>query len=132
MTPIGAPTRSDPTAHDWTRGAPKVAAALALLTLCGAAAALSLTRRSAAPTTPTASTALSALRIDLNSATSAELESLPSIGPKRAAAIIADRADRGPFRSVDDLDRVPGIGTRTIDRIRRFVRVAPPTDAPSR
>lgn len=56
--------------------------------------------------------------IDLNSATAAELSALPNIGPTLAARIAEDRETRGNFHSVDDLDRVPGIGPRTIDSLR--------------
>lgn len=63
--------------------------------------------------------------IDLNTATPAQLEALPMIGPKRAEAIVADRARRGPFRSVEDLDRVHGIGPRTVERLRPFVTATP-------
>lgn len=55
--------------------------------------------------------------ININTATSAELESLPGIGPSKAAAIIANR----PFTSVDDLERVPGVGARTIEQLRSLV-----------
>lgn len=59
--------------------------------------------------------------IDLNTATQAELESLPGIGASKAAAIIANR----PYATVDDLDRVPGIGPSTLDQLRPLVIVQP-------
>jgi competence protein ComEA len=52
--------------------------------------------------------------IDLNTATAAELESLPGIGPKTAADIIAHRTDSGPFSSPDDLLEVSGIGPKKL------------------
>lgn len=55
--------------------------------------------------------------INVNTATSAELESLPAIGPAKAQAIIANR----PYATVDDLDRVPGIGPATLEQIRPYV-----------
>jgi competence protein ComEA len=55
--------------------------------------------------------------INLNSASASELETLPGIGPSKAAAIIANR----PYDSVDDLERVPGIGPKTIDQFRDLV-----------
>jgi competence protein ComEA len=61
--------------------------------------------------------------IDLNTADAAALATLPRIGPTLAARIVADRSARGPFDSVDALDRVPGVGPRTIEELRPHVRV---------
>ncbi len=61
--------------------------------------------------------------VDVNTATAAELETLPGIGPATAAAIVEHREQNGPFASVDDLDEVPGIGTAKLDAIRDLVRV---------
>ncbi len=62
--------------------------------------------------------------IDLNTAPSRELETLPGIGPSLAGAIIAYREDNGPFAAVDDVDSVPGIGPKTLDSIRQLVTVS--------
>ncbi len=59
-------------------------------------------------------------RIDINSASLAQLDLLPGIGPGLAERIVADRLTNGWFTSVDDLTRVPGIGPRIIERIRPF------------
>ncbi len=59
--------------------------------------------------------------IDLNSASVAELSTLPGIGAVRAEAIVLDRIRRGAFRTVEDLDRVDGLGAGTLDDLRRFV-----------
>lgn len=56
-------------------------------------------------------------QINLNTATAAELESLPSIGPSKAEAIIANR----PYATVDELDKVPGIGPSTLEQLRPLV-----------
>ncbi|MDQ7014577.1 MAG: helix-hairpin-helix domain-containing protein [Planctomycetota bacterium] len=56
-------------------------------------------------------------KIDINTATLAELDILPRIGPTLAARIIADREANGPFGSLDDLDRVPGIGPKTVAKL---------------
>lgn len=60
--------------------------------------------------------------IDVNSATEAELQLLPGIGPARARAIIEDRRANGPFRSVADLERVRGIGPAIVEGLRNVAR----------
>jgi len=57
--------------------------------------------------------------VNINSATLAELETLPGIGPAKAQAIVDGR----PYSMVDDLDRVSGFGAATIDALRSFVIV---------
>jgi competence protein ComEA len=61
--------------------------------------------------------------IDLNSASEADLLTLPEIGPARARAILAYRRDQGPFAAVSDLGRVPGFSRRLISRISLFLVV---------
>ena len=62
--------------------------------------------------------------VDINSATASELVALPRIGPALAERIVDDRESRGPFTSIDALDRVPGIGPRTIELLRPYAIVA--------
>lgn len=57
------------------------------------------------------------LVVNLNTATAEELETVPGIGPARAAQIIAGR----PFNSIDDLDRLHGIGPAQVDSMRPFL-----------
>lgn len=61
--------------------------------------------------------------IDLNSATLAELDTLPGIGPATAQAILDERERRGGFGSVEDLLDVRGIGEAKLAAIRDLVRV---------
>jgi competence ComEA-like helix-hairpin-helix protein len=61
--------------------------------------------------------------IDLNQATRKELMDLPGIREVLADRILADRQKQGPYRSVDELDRVFGIGKKTIEKIRPYVFV---------
>ena len=61
--------------------------------------------------------------VDLNSATAAELDALPGVGPATAAAIIRFRTQHGSFGSVDDLLQVPGIGPAKLSALRPHVRV---------
>jgi competence ComEA-like helix-hairpin-helix protein len=70
-------------------------------------------------------------RVRLNLATAEELATLPGIGPALAARIVAAR-EEAPFRAVDDLRRVKGIGAKTLERLRPHVSVeTPPTGADS-
>ena len=56
--------------------------------------------------------------VNINTATKEELTSLKGIGEKRAQDIIDYRTKNGPFKSVDDLEKVPGIGPGTMKQIR--------------
>ena len=60
-------------------------------------------------------------RVSLSSATAAELDALPGIGPVTAQKILDYRAQHGGFRSVDDLDAIPGIGPARIEQLREVV-----------
>lgn len=51
-------------------------------------------------------------KVNLNRATAAELDALPGVGPSTAEKIVADREANGPFRTVEDLKRVSGIGDK--------------------
>lgn len=62
------------------------------------------------------------LGIDPNSAPQEDLELLPGVGPSLARQIIAYREKNGPFRSADDLARVSGVGPKTVERIRAYLR----------
>ncbi|SMQ63653.1 ComEA family DNA-binding protein [Agreia sp. VKM Ac-1783] len=56
--------------------------------------------------------------VNLNTADSAALETLPRIGPETAKKIIDYRDEHGPFTSIDQLLEVPGIGQKTLDGLR--------------
>lgn len=62
-------------------------------------------------------------QIDLNSATWVELTQLRGVGPVTAKLIVSDREEVGPFSSIDDLTRVKGIGPKTVEKNRRWLRV---------
>ncbi|MDP9380288.1 MAG: helix-hairpin-helix domain-containing protein [Chloroflexota bacterium] len=61
--------------------------------------------------------------ININTATQAELESLPGIGPSKARAIIEHRTQKGPFRKPEDLQDVTGIGPKTWEQLKDKVTV---------
>ena len=60
-------------------------------------------------------------RVSLATATAAELDELPGVGPVTAQKILDHRTENGPFRSVDDLDAVPGIGPTRVEQLRDLV-----------
>ena len=61
--------------------------------------------------------------ININSASAAELEALPGIGPVLAARIVEWRTANGPFTSIDDLGHVGGIGNSVLEELRSMARV---------
>ncbi len=61
--------------------------------------------------------------LSLNTATAADLESLPGIGPVLAARIVAYREQSGPFRSIDQLIEVAGIGPAVVGSLDGLVTV---------
>lgn len=61
--------------------------------------------------------------LDLNTATAGQLDSLPGIGPARATAILRYRERHGPFTSVADLNRVPGINPALVQRLYGHLQV---------
>jgi competence protein ComEA len=67
--------------------------------------------------------------INVNSASIAELQKLPGIGPKLAQRIVDERTLRGRFKSVDELRRVSGIGPKTLEKVRPHVIVNAPIAA---
>jgi competence protein ComEA len=62
-------------------------------------------------------------KINLNTATVADLTTISGIGEKRANDILAYRDSQGGFTSVDDLNNVSGIGDKTLENIRPYVTV---------
>ena len=64
--------------------------------------------------------------VNLNTASAKELEALPGVGAKSAQAIIAYRA-KAPFKRVDDLVRVKGIGKKKLEKMRPHLTVQGPT-----
>ncbi len=67
--------------------------------------------------------------LDLNTATAEQLDHLPEVGPKLAAAIVQFRDKSGPFRRVEELLAVPGITKRRLEKIRPHVTVKAPAQA---
>lgn len=63
------------------------------------------------------------LPLDPNRAGAAALAFVPGLSPRLAEALVRDRTARGPFGSVDELDRVDGIGERRLARARAALRI---------
>ncbi|TYP87392.1 competence protein ComEA [Nitrosomonas communis] len=61
--------------------------------------------------------------VDINTASQAELEALKGIGPAKAKAIVEYRNEHGLFSSIDDLEKVNGIGAGTLQQIRSDLTV---------
>jgi len=92
---------------------------LALVLAAGAAAPTS----AAAPAAPKAS-AGEARPVDLNTADSSALESVPGIGKSLSQRILAFRDKNGPFQSVNDLLKVQGVGEKSIQKLRPYLTVS--------
>jgi competence protein ComEA len=76
--------------------------------------ALPVTGRAVATTWPD-------VRLDLNVSSASELRTLPGIGPRLAERIVRDRTERGPYATVDALQRVDRIGPVLVERVRPWV-----------
>jgi competence protein ComEA len=66
------------------------------------------------------------LRLDLNRASPEALDRLPGIGPKLARAIVDLRGRSGPFKSVDGLSQVPGLGHSRLKKLRPHLFIGAP------
>ena len=64
--------------------------------------------------------------INLNTASAAELQRVPGIGPVTAGKILKMRESYGPFKSVDDLRAIKGIGPKRMEKMRRYLTVGKP------
>jgi competence protein ComEA len=82
-----------------------------------------------APTSPSEPGLTTDGRIILNTATAAQLDKLPSVGMKRAEQIVALRERLGGrFKSLNDLLRIKGIGTKTLKKMLPMLVLDPPKD----
>jgi competence protein ComEA len=65
----------------------------------------------------------SSKKVNLNTATEAELQTVSGIGAKKAQEIVRYREENGPFKTVDDLKNVSGIGEKTVERLKDSLSV---------
>ena len=63
--------------------------------------------------------------VNINTATAAELETLPRIGPTMAGRILEYREANGPFKAIEDIQNVQGIGLTTFEGLRDLITVGP-------
>lgn len=110
----------------------RAAAALAAAALAGCVAVLmgklwqgncktALLLYSPAPQQTVCATASPTGRLDINTATQAELETLPGVGPETARRIVEEREQNGPFYYPENLLSVKGIGPKTLERLREHI-----------
>ena len=59
--------------------------------------------------------------VNINTAGLMEIEALPNIGMSKAKDILEYRDKNGPFRSLDDLTKIKGIGEKTLEKIKPFI-----------
>jgi competence protein ComEA len=64
--------------------------------------------------------------VNINTATIAQLETLPGIGPTTAKSIVNFREKSGPFQSVEDLLAIKGISKTKLEKLRPYVTIGPP------
>jgi competence ComEA-like helix-hairpin-helix protein len=64
--------------------------------------------------------------INLNTASAAELQQVPGIGPSTADKILQTRKSYGAFKSVDDLRAIKGIGPKKLEKMRKYLTVTKP------
>ncbi|WP_330937856.1 helix-hairpin-helix domain-containing protein [Bacillus licheniformis] len=61
--------------------------------------------------------------VNINTASSEELQAIPGIGPSKAEAVIEYREENGPFHTVEDITNVSGIGEKSFERIKSAITV---------
>ncbi|MCR9291804.1 MAG: ComEA family DNA-binding protein [bacterium] len=72
---------------------------------------------------PAVSRGSTLFELDINTATAGQLQALPDVGPRIAERIVMEREANGLFRSVDELQRVHGMGPKTLDKLRPMLTV---------
>jgi len=70
--------------------------------------------------------------VNINTASAAQLQLLPHVGPALAQRILAFRKANGQFKKTDELVAVRGIGERSIQRLKPFITVSGPTTLKSK
>ena len=66
--------------------------------------------------------------VNINTATQSELEGVKGLGPSKAKTIIEYREKNGPFKSVDELDKVKGFGKASVEKLKSELTVEASSD----
>ncbi len=105
-----------------------IVVSMVVLALDASGAWAQTTRQAAVEASPTVAAAPKSTEgvVNLNDATEEQLAFLPGIGPGKAKAI-ADHRHAHPFRHVDELTKVKGIGRKTFGRLRPYITTVGPT-----
>jgi competence protein ComEA len=90
-----------------------------------ACAVLGLPLAASAQDKPAPAAARPATLVNLNTATMAQLETLPGVGPKTAARIVEYRQKSGGFKKIEELMNVKGIGEKAFLKLKPQITVAP-------
>jgi competence ComEA-like helix-hairpin-helix protein len=122
---LTAPARATVWSFRWRRR--QMLALLLMIAACGLWLCYSLLHTSPRPQADQVHA--SGELIDINTASAASLQRLPGIGQTISDAIITYRRGHGPFRSIDALLAVPGIGPSTLERMRPFLTSARESDS---
>jgi competence protein ComEA len=104
----------------------RIAAALVLASVVALTPAVSLAQPPAQEPAAEKGEAARGAVVNLNTATAAQLESLPGIGPRAAERILEYRQKNGGFKKIEDLMNVKGIGEKSFLKLKPRITVTPP------
>lgn len=62
-------------------------------------------------------------KVNINTADATQLETLPGIGPSKSASIIEYRETSGPFKSIEDIKSISGIGEKTFEKLKEKITI---------
>ncbi|MGE6751983.1 helix-hairpin-helix domain-containing protein [Rossellomorea sp. NPDC071047] len=62
-------------------------------------------------------------RININTATQQEFETLPGIGPAKASTFIQYREEHGPFATIEEIQNISGVGEKTFEKLKEYIYV---------
>jgi len=62
-------------------------------------------------------------KVNINTASESELQTLTGIGPSKAATIIQYRTEKGPFKSIEEIKNIGGIGDKTFEKLKDDIEI---------